>query len=42
VLKYKFSKHLSGHLWSEFVFPGDYYVNRDMITFLRAEIMLTL
>jgi len=42
VLKYKFSKHLSGHLWSEFVFPGDYYANRDMITFLRAEIMLTL
>ena len=42
ILKYKFSRHLSGHLWSEFVFPGDYYVSRDMITFLRAEIMLTL
>ncbi|MGO8679010.1 MAG: alginate export family protein [Limisphaerales bacterium] len=42
VLKYKFSQHLSGHLWSEFVFPGDYYVTKDMITFLRAEIMFTL
>jgi hypothetical protein len=42
ILKYKFSQHLSGHLWSEFVFPGDYYTSRDMITFLRAEIMFTL
>jgi hypothetical protein len=41
VLKYKFSQHLSGHLWSEFLFPGDYYVSRSMIPFLRAEIMLT-
>jgi hypothetical protein len=42
VLKYKFSKHLSGHLWSEFVFPGDYYTSKPMISFLRAEMMLTL
>ena len=42
ILKYKFSKHLSGHLWSEFVFPGDYYTSRDLITFLRAELMFTL
>ncbi len=42
VLKYKFSKHLSGHLWAEFVFPGDYYTSREMITFLRAEMMFTL
>jgi len=41
VLKYKFSRHLSGHLWSEFLFPGDYYVHNDLMTFLRAEIMLT-
>jgi hypothetical protein len=41
VLKYKFSQHLSGHLWSEFLFPGDYYVNRDAISFLRAELAFT-
>ena len=40
-LKYKFSQHMSGHLWSEFLFPGDYYVYRDMMTFLRAEVMFT-
>jgi hypothetical protein len=42
VLKYKFSEHLSGHLWSEFLFPGDFYVDRGMMTFLRAELMFTL
>ncbi len=41
VLKYKFNKHLSGHLWSEFLFPGDYYTSRSMMDFLRAEIMYT-
>lgn len=40
VLKYKFSQHLSGHLWSEFLFPGDYYVQKTMIPFLRAEVSL--
>ncbi len=39
VLKYKFNKHLSGHLWSEFLFPGNFYVSRDTMTFLRAEMM---
>jgi hypothetical protein len=42
VLKYKFSPHLSGHLWGEVLFPGDYYVNKTMMTFLRAELMFTL
>jgi hypothetical protein len=42
ILKYKFSQHLSGHLWSEFLFPGDYYVDRGMVTFLRAELMFSL
>jgi hypothetical protein len=42
VLKYKFSQHMTGHLWSEFLFPGDYYVNHEMISFLRAEVMFTL
>jgi hypothetical protein len=41
VLKYKFTKNITGHLWSEFLFPGDYYVSRDMVDFLRAELMFT-
>jgi hypothetical protein len=41
ILKYKFSQHMSGHLWSEFLFPGNYYVSRSMMDFLRAEIMFT-
>jgi hypothetical protein len=41
VLKYKFTKHLSGHLWAECLFPGDFYVSRDLMSFLRAEIMYT-
>ena len=41
IMKYKFNQHLSGHLWSEFLFPGDFYVNRAMMSFLRAEVMLT-
>jgi hypothetical protein len=40
-LKYKFSQHMSGHLWSEFLFPGDYYVYRNTLSFLRAELMFT-
>ena len=41
VLKYKFSQHMTGHLWGELLFPGDYYVNQNMITFLRGEVMFT-
>lgn len=41
VLKYKFSRHVSGHLWSEFEFPGDYYVSRAVMSFLRAELAFT-
>jgi hypothetical protein len=41
VVKYKFSKHMSGHLWAEFVFPGDYYVSDQVMTFLRGEVMMT-
>ena len=41
VMKYTFSKHLSGHLWGEALFPGDYYVIRTVIPFLRAEVTLT-
>lgn len=41
VLKYKFSSHVAAHLWSEFIFMGDYYKERDLMTFLRAEVMFT-
>ena len=42
VLKYKFNQHISGHLWSEFLLPGDFYIHRQGMAFLRAEIMFTL
>ena len=41
VLKYKFNAHVSGHLWGECLFPGDYYVNRNPIPFARAEVVFT-
>ena len=42
VVKYKFSKHVSGHLWGEVLFPGDFYASRQTMSFLRAELMFTL
>ena len=42
ILRYKFSAHMSGHLWSEFVFPGDFYQSTQVMAFLRAELMFTL
>jgi hypothetical protein len=41
IVKYKFTKHLSGLLLGECLFPGDYYVSRDVMSFLRAEVMYT-
>ncbi len=41
VLKYKFSQHLSGHLWAVLMFPGDYYASRQTWYFFRPEVMLT-
>lgn len=41
VLKYKFSKHMSGHLWGEVLLPGDFYAHNTAISFLRAELMFT-
>jgi hypothetical protein len=41
VLKHKFNDHISAHLWSEFVWMGDYYAHEDVMTFLRAELMFT-
>ena len=42
VLKYKFNSHVSGHLWGECLFPGNFYAHTDPIPFLRAELMFTL
>ncbi len=41
VLRHKFNDHLSGHLWAEFEWMGDYYTNKDLMTFLRAEVLMT-
>jgi hypothetical protein len=41
VLKHKFTPHISGHLWAEFVWQGGYYDRQDMMSFLRAEVLLT-
>jgi len=41
VLKHQFSKHLTAHLWGEWVWEGDFYAQRDLMTFLRAEVLLT-
>jgi hypothetical protein len=40
VVKRQFNKYLSGHLWAEWVWQGDYYTNREVLTFLRAELMI--
>ena len=41
VLKYQFNKYMSGHLWGEWIWEGDYYAQRDLMTFLRAEVMFS-
>lgn len=41
VLKHQFNKHAAGHLWGEFIWPGDYYRDQPFMDFLRAEILLT-
>jgi hypothetical protein len=41
VIKYKFTKRLSGLLLGECLFPGDYYASRNVMDFVRAEIMYT-
>lgn len=44
IVKFNFSEHVTGHLWSEFFWPGDYYApdHRDPALFLRAELFLKL
>jgi Alginate export len=41
VAKYQFTKNFSGHLWGEWIWEGDYYAQRDLMSFLRAEVMFT-
>jgi len=43
VLKYKFSEHISTHLWGEFFFPGDFYSDayNETAAFLRYELIFT-
>jgi hypothetical protein len=41
IFKYRFSKHMTGHLWGEWLLPGDYYVSKGLVQFLRAEVMFT-
>jgi hypothetical protein len=41
ILKYQFNKNMSGHLWGEWIWEGNYYAQRDLMAFLRAEVMFT-
>ncbi|HVM60035.1 MAG TPA: alginate export family protein [Verrucomicrobiae bacterium] len=41
ILKYKFNQYVSAHLWSEFLWEGNYYSKQQMMDFLRAEVMFT-
>jgi hypothetical protein len=41
VVTHSFNRHLKGHLWSEFLWQGDYYAQRNLLSFLRAEIAWT-
>jgi hypothetical protein len=40
-LRYRHNEHLTAHLWSEFQWMGDYYADEDLMTFLRAEVLVT-
>ncbi|MCX6902699.1 MAG: alginate export family protein, partial [Verrucomicrobia bacterium] len=40
-MTYKFCDHLKGHLWAEFLFPGSFYAQKNMASFLRAELHFT-
>ena len=41
VVKHQFNKYLSGHLWAECVQEDNYYAQRDLVTFVRCEVMFT-
>ncbi len=42
-LIYKFNQYISGHLWGEYFFPGNFYTSarNDPAVFLRYELMIT-
>lgn len=43
IMRYKINRYMSGHLWAEYLVPGNFYsdANRDNAIFLRAELVLT-
>jgi hypothetical protein len=41
IFKYKFTQHISTLLQGEVFFPGNFYTSDKVMSFLRAEIMLT-
>ncbi len=41
VLKHQFSKQINAHLWGGWTWQGDYYSQRDLQSFLRAEVQFT-
>jgi hypothetical protein len=41
ILKYKFNDYVSAHLWSEFLWEGNFYAKQQMMDFLRAEVLFT-
>ena len=43
IFRYKFNSHLAGHIWSEYLVPGNFYPdsNRDNAIYLRGELVLT-
>jgi len=40
-VKRQFSKHLSGQVWAEVLREGNYYARRDLLSYLRAEMLVT-
>jgi hypothetical protein len=41
ILRQQLGKHVSAHLWGEWVWEGNYYKKEQLMTFLRAELMFT-
>lgn len=41
MVRYKFNRFLAGHLWAEYMLPGNYYSGSDAAMFLRAELTFT-
>lgn len=40
-VKHQFTKHLSGQIWAEVLREGNYYARRDLLSYLRAEVLVT-